>query len=54
MSNHCFVITDHDNTGDDEVNCDVIGELQVTYHSVLTVKVVSAGVVLSGCQKAGE
>ena len=38
----------------DEVNCDVTGDLQVTYHSVLTVKVISAGVVLSGCQKAGE
>ena len=38
----------------DEVNCDVTGDLQVTYQSVLTVKVVSAGVVLSGCLKTGE
>ena len=38
----------------DEVNCDVTGDLQVTYQSVLTVKVVSAGVPLSGCLKTGE
>ena len=36
------------------VSCDVTGELQATYHCVLTVKVVSAGVVLSGCLKTGE
>ena len=39
---------------DGEVSCDVTGEPQLTYHSVLTVKVVSAGVVLSGCQKTRE
>ena len=44
----------HNNTvqGDyGEVSCDVTGN---TYSSVLTVPVVSAGVVLSACLKAGE
>ena len=34
-----------------EVSCDVTGN---TYNSVLTVQVVSAGVVRSGCPQAGE
>ena len=34
-----------------EVSCDVTDN---TYNSVLTVQVVSAGVVTSGCLKAGE
>ena len=33
------------------VSCDVTGN---TYNSVLTVHVVSAGVVISGCLKVGE
>ena len=33
------------------MSCDVTGN---TYNSVLTVQVVSAGVVTSGCLKAGE
>ena len=33
------------------VSCDVTGN---TYNSVLTVPVVSAGVVISGCLKVGE
>ena len=33
------------------VSCDVTGN---TYNSVLTVHVVSAGVVISGCLKAGK
>ena len=33
------------------VSCDVTGN---TYNSVLTVHVVSAGVLLSGCLKEGE
>ena len=34
-----------------EVSCDVTGN---TYNSILTVHVVSAGVVISACHKVGE
>ena len=52
-----MIIINHDNTvhGDyglyGEVSCDVTGN---TYSSVLTVQVVSAGVAVSACLKAGE
>ena len=49
-----IVIINPDNTvhGDyGEVSCDVTGN---TYNSVLTVPVVSAGVVISACLKVGE
>ena len=49
-----IIIINHDNTvqGDyGEVSCDVTGN---TYNSVLTVHVVSAGVAISACLKAGE
>ena len=41
----------HGDYGDGEASCDVTGN---TYNSVLTVPVVSAGVVISGCLKVGE